>query len=174
MKLNLKNICIFAVLNAKQQKNIFIVSAFFCAYYSAFAVNIFGLSNSTFTDCSTIKYGNCCLATTEGDSLFYFNKFNFIRKMPNNNEVMNSVKYSNATCTPNSATTEQQLDYLIGNLIIWDDPEKFKETLETLYSCFIGSDLADDNEYRSDAWFHYLELQNFLTRLKEFNPRNKK
>ncbi len=90
--------------NAKRQKNIFVVGAFFYAYTSAFAVNIQGYQ-TPLTDCYTTKYCDCLLAKTESDSLFYFNKFNFIRKMPKDNEVMNIGNNSTYTCTPNSATT---------------------------------------------------------------------
>ncbi len=101
MKLSLKNNCIFASFN-DQERHICNSKVFFYAYYSANAVNIHGYQTLYGLPC---LQSSCSWSNTGNGSRSLFNKFNFIRKMTKNNEVMNSVKYSNATCTPNSATT---------------------------------------------------------------------
>lgn len=158
----------FVMLFAKQQYSS--SKVFFYALNSAKAVNILGYQ-TPLTDYLALQ-SDCCLATTEGDSLSYFNLFtnNFIRKMPNNNEVRTSVNNSNAHSTPNGATTEQ-LQSLLGNFLLWDDPKSYRDSLETLFGCFQGNDVSDCPDYRTKVWFHYVELCGLLERLEAFNPR---
>ncbi len=77
---------------------------FFYAYNSANAVNI--LAANLLTDCLALQSG-CSWSNTERGSLssLYLFTNNFIRTMTKNNEVREGVNYSNATSTPNGATT---------------------------------------------------------------------
>ena len=106
MFVSFKNSRTFATLFAKQRFNTIIVEAIFAFTANSCIANVQGYQ-TPFTDCSTIKVSNRCLATTEGDSLSYFLLLTniFKRKMPNNFENVNAMNSSNCIDTPCSAKT---------------------------------------------------------------------
>lgn len=110
-----KNNGMFAMLFAKQHRtNSLIVGAFFYANtVSADAGNIQGYQ-TPFTDCTASKCCDCCLATTEGDSLSCIQLINsFIRNMPNNNEITERVNKSNSIRTLSSAKTASSISEIL-------------------------------------------------------------
>ena len=91
---------IFAAFNAKEQKHILLVVAyFFATYLSAVICKDIKAINSVL-NYSYYRHIICSLARIGGDSLSYIYYFNFsLVQMPKNNENYSSVNNSTATVT---------------------------------------------------------------------------
>ncbi|CEN53694.1 hypothetical protein [Capnocytophaga canis] len=151
-----KNNCMFAVLFAKRQFYTFIVGAFFYAFTASVLANNIGYQ-TPLENCSTVKYGNCCLATTEGDSLSYIHLVtkNFRLKMPNNAKITNSVNNSNGIGTPygaksviSSTQSNVQGCNISGNIkyikiINGISSNQLRNTLKSVLSEFIDNGFID-------------------------------
>ncbi len=154
----------FAMLYAKQLMFCNVKVFFHAFIFSVSTVNIQGYQ-TPFTDYLALQ-SNCCLATTEGDSLslFYLFTSNFIRKMPNNNENTINVKKSSVACTC-SGTTSVTPENIIQKLMSWDDPENYKSSLELMFNAFIDNDLSDSRETRREVLYHHTSLIDMLNQL---------
>ena len=84
---------------------------FFIATCSA--INAANIGYQTLVDCCTSKVSDCSLSRIGGDSLPYFNYFNFHSQMTKNNENASKAKYSNRTSTPTERNTVSYSKFLI-------------------------------------------------------------